>query len=78
MSDKSNIRKSAVLLERPRRGPKRQHRFDQMNVRDIIRLETSYKSAHTCMRTFRKRYQPKWEFVVVKIDEGLIEVQRVK
>ena len=73
-----SVRNGIPIPDRKRRGPPRKHPIDKLNVSESLRINASYNSVMICCDTFVKRYQPNWEFRIIKIDRETTDVWRVK
>lgn len=78
MTVQPKIRRGIPVPEPKRRGPPRKHPIDKLKVGDSLRLEASYNSVVICCNTFKDRYQPAWEFRIVRVDGKTTDVWRVK
>ena len=78
MTAPPKIRKGIPVPEKPRRGPPRKHPIDKLKPSESLRLDAHYNSVVICCNLFVQRYEPDWEFRVVKVDDETTDVWRVK
>lgn len=74
----AKVRNGIPIPDRKRRGPPRKHPIDKLKVSESLRINASYNSVTICCNAFVKRYQPNWEFRIIKVDEETTDVWRVK